>query len=122
MAKAGRPKSIRPHEIKLMLPKVPLKYKAKRLYWALLQYEKNMSRDITSVKMSEYTTLLDEYIAVVEQLAKQGIKYTYGKQTFDGVDEGGLDQSDTVSRGTQGTSENGQAGVGTGIRTINPIT
>ncbi len=119
MAKAGRPKNQRPHEIKLVLPAHPLKYKAKRLYWALLEMEKKMSKDITSVKMTEYSALLSSYIDVVEALKKQGI--TYGTKTKQRMDAERLAGSDSRSSGETGVGEDGLTGMGTRVRTINPI-
>ena len=118
MAKAGRPKNIRPHEIKLQLPKDPMKYQAKRLYWALLEYEKAMSKDITSVKMSEYNSLLTSYIDVCEKLKNKGI--TYGHNAQKRVDEERLDQFGHYGTKTR-VGENGQAGVGTRVFPVNPL-
>ena len=117
--RAGRPKNLRPHEIKLSLPKHSNKYKAKRLYWALLEMEKKMSRDITSVKMSEYIALLDAYIIVVEVLRKEGIVYRDSSKRVDTPRDA---ESDTGSSDSQGVGKDGQADMGTGVRTVNPIT
>lgn len=119
--KVGRPKHYRPHDVKLVLPKHAMKYQAKRLYWALIEMEKKMSKDITSVKMNEYTNLLQSYVEVVEALKKQGI--TYGTKTSkSGVVKGRLVDLNTERMGSEGSSEDRQAGVGVGVRTSNPIT
>lgn len=120
MAKAGRPKKYRPHEIKLQLPSHPLRYKAKRLYWALLEMEKRMTKDITSVKMTDYDRVLSSYIEVVEELKKQGI--TYGSKTKQRVDAQRLAESDTRPRTKAGVGEDGQTDLGVGVPAVNPIT
>lgn len=119
MAKAGRPKSLRPHNIKLQLPKTPLKYKAKRLYWAMMEMEKKMSRDITSVRMADYNTVLSAFIEVTEQLAKQGIKYER-KDPKQGMVEQGLVQNSESSGETE-VSGDRSAGVGSGISPFDPF-
>lgn len=120
MPKVGRPKHIRPHEAKLQLPKHVLKYKAKRLYWALLEIEKKMSKDITSVRMSEYTAILNAYTDVCDQLSKEGI--VYGGKTKQRMDASGNAQGDTERGGTSGVGENGSADMVSGVRAVNPIT
>ena len=118
--KVGRPKNYRPHEIRLQLPKHPLKYQAKRLYWALLEMEKKMAKDITSVKMSEYTALLTSYTDVCEKLKKEGI--TYGSKTKQRMGQGSTPESDSERSGEAGTGENRPANLGARVRTSNPIT
>lgn len=120
MPKVGRPKHLRPHEIKLAVAKDPLKYKAKRLYWALLSLEKKMARDITSVRMSEYNTILNAYVECSSELNKTG--RGYGSTVKQGMDAKGTGQGSTEQGGASGTSENGSSDMGVGVSTVNPIT
>lgn len=116
--KVGRPKLMRPHDLKLVLPKHPVKYKAKRLYWALIEMEKRMSKDITSVKMSEYKTLLESYVEVTQELAKEGIKY--GSATKKRMEQQGMVQ-DEHENDEATDSGVGSVGVGVGVPPVNPL-
>lgn len=121
MAKSpGRPRNTRPHEIVLQLPKHALKYQAKRLYWAMLEMEKKMSKDITSVRMTEYTSLLNAYIEVCEKLNKEGI--FYGTKARQRMDKNGIIGSNPEREGQAGAGENGSVDLGVGVRAVNPIT
>jgi hypothetical protein len=116
-AKAGRPKHVRPHDTKLNVPTDPLKNEVKRLYWALLEMEKRMSKDITSVKMKDYTDLLSAYRDRCEILKAKGYVGRYAKQRVDEqrvVQDG---QQDTAS----GVGENESSQLGVGVPSINPI-
>jgi hypothetical protein len=117
VAKVGRPKNLRPHEIKLNVPTDPLFNQAKRLYWALLEYEKKMSKDITSVRMKDYTDLLQAYEDACIKLKKIGHRGRYAKAR--------MESPELVKiRDAGGTSEvggNESAQLGTGISATNPL-
>ncbi len=117
MAKAGRPRNVRPHETKLNVPTDPLKNKVKRLYWALIEMEKKMAKDITSVRMKDYTDLLSAYEQGCIDLKKKGYVGRYAKK---GMDTGGV-----VENGGQGSADevggNRSSGVGAGISAPNPL-
>lgn len=121
MAKAGRPKNLRPHQVRLHVPldaNAMLKNKAKRIYWALQEYEKKMAKDVTSVRMKDYTDLLDAYQQVCNDLRAKGYKGRYAEKR---VDEQGMVQ-DKSARNTSEVSGNGQTSVGAGIQAVNPLT
>lgn len=120
MAKAGRPRNLRPHEVRLHVPKdasAMLKNKAKRIYWALQEYEKKMAKDITSVKMKDYTDLLDAYQQVCNDLRAKGYVGRYAEKR---VDKQGVVQ-DKPTDNTTADSGNRQTSVGAGIQAVNPL-
>ena len=118
MAQKGRPRNVRPHEIKLALPKVPLQYMAKRQYWALLEVEKKMAKDITSVKMSEYMVILGAFIDTVDKLKKIGI--THGYKARSGVDTRKVGET-RYNPAKAGVGENESSELGAGVPTSNPL-
>lgn len=121
--KAGRPKNRKPKDIRFATPKDEGVYQAKRLYWALLMYEEKMAKDITAVNIKDYMLLVETFKnCITEQKRKGKIEYKYANKIDTRMDEKRLAQGSTVREGSQGTSENGQASVGSGVRTTNPIT
>lgn len=113
----SKEKTYRPHQIKLTLPKYPMQYQAKRLYWVVLAMERRMALDVTAVKASEYTQALQAYMDIVEKLKKEGIEYGHFKKR---VEKQGLvsDQSESI---TPGNSDNRSPSVGAGIPPLNPL-
>lgn len=121
MASKGRPKNVRPNEIRLHVPSdsgAIMKNKAKRIYWALLEMEKKMSKDITSVKMKEYTDLLDAYETVCNDLRRKGYVGRYAQKR---VVKQGMVQDEFKSL-TPRDSQDGSLSVGSGIPPNNPLT
>lgn len=111
---------VRPSDIRLHVPKdemTIMRNRAKRIYWALLEYEKKMSTDITSVRMKDYTDLLTSYQEVCIELRKKGFVGRYVEK--------GVDKQRVVQDGNQvGASEvggNGSTSMGVGISPINPL-
>jgi len=121
VAKAGRPKAIRPHEVRMAILKDPLKTRTKRFYWAMLQMEKKMAKDITSVNMKDYQAIVIAYTDSMKELKKLGHEYKGKPYAPARMDKQGLDQDQ--SEDNQATSsDNGSSGVGAGIPPVNPLT
>lgn len=120
MAKAGRPKNLRPNEIRLHVPidaDAMLKNKAKRIYWVLMEMEKKMSKDITSVRAKDYSDILNAYEEVCNALRAKGYIGRYAQKRMD-------NKRMAKDRDENRASEmggNGQTSVGTGISPTNPL-
>lgn len=121
MAKAGRPKNLRPHQIHLVLPKDTLRYKGKRIYWAMIEMEKKMSRDITSVRMKDYLDVVDAHEKVSNELKKKGYKTGKNGKAEQRIQSEDVAQYD-VEAGSSESSTDRSASVVTGISTDNPLT
>lgn len=114
---AGRPRNLRPHEIKLNVPTDPLFNQAKRLYWALLEMEKKMSKDITAVRMKDYTELLQAYEDACTKLKKTGHRGRYAKARMESPELVKIRDERAAAEvgGTESTE------LGTGISATNPL-
>lgn len=115
--KPKQPLGKRPHNVQLVIPKDPLKSQAKRIYWLLLEMEKKMQVDITSVRIPDYLALVQEYKDISDKMKKEGYR---GKYATKRVDKQGVvqDQSDSD---TPAISGNGSASVGVGVPPFNPL-
>lgn len=123
MAKMGRPKTYRPHEIHLSVPKDEGKYRLKRLYWVLLSMEKKMKLDITAVNYREYSQVLTDFTDLSKALKLQGkVEYKYATKVDTRMDTRGSTESDTKGSGEKRVSQDGSADMGVGVRATNPIT
>lgn len=121
--KVGRPRNRKPKDIRFATPKDEGVYQAKRLYWALLMYEEKMAKDITAVNIKDYMLLVDTFKnCITEQKRKGKIEYKYANKVDTRVDSRTNDKGDSTGEGSQGVSEDGSASLGSGVRTVNPIT
>lgn len=120
MAKPGRPKNLKPNDVKVKAIKSIPKYKARRLYWQLMLLERKMTKDPLSVKPKDYNEALDAYLDSMKELEKLGV--TYDKEAKSGVDAGAYAERIAKRGRKTGVGKDGSSDLGARVSTVNPIT
>ena len=67
-------------DLRLNLPKIPLVYKLRRVYWLLNNVHRKLQADPTAITTRQYLELLDVYCDLVEEVEKKGLHTADGRK------------------------------------------
>lgn len=67
-------------ETKLILPKYPQEYKVRRMAWLMANYHRLLETDPSAITYKQYKEALEDYVQMVESLAKSGLSTREGRR------------------------------------------
>lgn len=109
------------NEVKLIVPALPLFWRAKKQLWLIRNIEEHLKKDPSYISPKEYFHLLKEQESMYNQLIKDGLETNEKRKAR----RFGIHQKRLVEDGkfvpTAGDGETERSGVGDGVPAVNPF-